>query len=321
MLSMSDFDEADDVAAGQAVLGVDTSTDPTMARFDDPFEADDSGPLPGDPPEDLAGEVVAPTDPTAVHRAETARLGQLTGFVGRFLPHPGHTYREGTHGDPVRPADHLVPRDVIELRWTAVSRGANRDHRHRRSLDGSTLMSYGYWPQDYFGNLFRTPGASIPPPPLSDGGCLKWIVQTLESSQAFAAVGVGKNPRGLSGGTYPTAWVYAVGYTEDDDFDPCELTRKLKYAIVVSVQATDDQEAIDRLDSISNLVADLLSGGGPDGYVQGLSRVESGRYDGAKMNDGVPLLMAENTYLHSLTMLGTIAYIVQTRAGRLVSED
>ena len=140
-------------------------------------------------------------------------------------------------------------------------------------------------------------------------------------SQAFAAVGVGKNPRGLSGGTYPTAWVYAVGYTEDDDFDPCELTRKLKYAIVVSVQATDDQEAIDRLDSISNLVADLLSGGGPDGYVQGLSRVESGRYDGAKMNDGVPLLMAENTYLHSLTMLGTIAYIVQTRAGRLVSED
>lgn len=179
-------------------------------------------------------------------------------------------------------------------------------------------MSGGYFPADYFGATTPGMGLIAPDQPLTDAMALCWIRDTLVDSEIFASVQLGRVVT-VSNGEFPAAWVYPVGFTEVDDVDPTQITRKLMYAVGITVRVESDDvdselAGIGRLDALSNAVANLLSSDGPEGYIPGLSRIESGKYDTIPL--GTRDAPEIGTAFTGITIYGSLCYLVEGRFGR-----
>jgi hypothetical protein len=175
-----------------------------------------------------------------------------------------------------------------------------------------------YFAPSYFAPSYFAPSdfaSTAAGAPLSDVAALAWVRDRLEDSGLFGSVRIGRG-RGPASGEFPLAWVLPVAFTEADDHDPIALTRTLRFAVWVAVasEGTDDRAALDqlrRLDLLSNAVADRIADG-PPWSIPGLSRVESGRYEAP--------IEATNPDLAALTLFGSIAYLIEGRAGRRESQ-
>jgi hypothetical protein len=158
---------------------------------------------------------------------------------------------------------------------------------------------------------------------LSDAAALCWARDTLTGSGLFETVRIGRLVRPVGSAGFPSAWVFPIGFSESDDVDPVELVRTLRYAVAISIRAEDPDDelgAIEAMDTLSNKVANLLSGDGPDESIPGLTRIDSGRYDvlTGSLTDPLSTNGTPNggNFSAGLTLMGTIAYFVEGRAGR-----
>ena len=176
-----------------------------------------------------------------------------------------------------------------------------------------------YFPESYFGGTslgYAPTGDSVivQDPALTDAGCLAWIKEQLDGSGLFAWTGIGRITTLQTNGEYPSAWIYPVGYQEIDDVDPEVMTRKFSFVILVLTAADDpgqDVENIQQLDDISRSVAELLEQG-PPGAIQGLSRIEAGKYDVIPI--GTTARPAVGTQTSGIYLQGSIAYLIDRSA-------
>lgn len=151
--------------------------------------------------------------------------------------------------------------------------------------------------------------------PLTDALALIWVRDQLVHSGLFEHVQLGRFARDVGDNGYPAAWISPLGFTETDEVDPVQITRSLKYAVslVIKPEDPDDEiQSITDLDGLSNSVADLLSAGAPYGALNGLTRIESGRYE--QPNNHTSPRGPGNTM--GLTLTGTVAYLIDGRGGR-----
>ena len=176
----------------------------------------------------------------------------------------------------------------------------------------------GYFASSYFGGTgaFVLTPAGVLDEPLSDASCLIWIRDRLQSSGYLEWVGIGRTTHQGNNNDYPAAWIYPVGFSESDDVDPYQPTRKLSYAIYLVVKPEDpldDLASIKALDRLSNQVANLLSGNGPEGCIGALSRVETGKYDVIPL--GTRDKPAIGTQTSGIYLFGTVAYLIEGQLG------
>ena len=190
-----------------------------------------------------------------------------------------------------------------------------------------------YFPRSFFGG--SVPGAYLsypttspatppetppdyldPEAPQSDAKVLAWVRDELIGSGLFEQVRVGPQSRAGTMADLPSAWVYPVSFAETDEVDPIEITRTLRFLVQVSIRVDDPDDdllSIDRLDTLSNQVADLVLIG-PPGCLPGLARLESGRYqpDGTSQRaDAANLGQVVRMVLNF-----ALAYLVEGRSGR-----
>ena len=177
-----------------------------------------------------------------------------------------------------------------------------------------------YFPPSYFGAAgFFAQAVDVVVPvvdvQLTDSLCLVWVKEQLDSSGKFGWTGIGRLTQIPSNADYPAGWIYPVSFRELDDVDPQQLTRTLSYCVMVMVAIGDEDElvTIDRLDSISNEVSNLLSTG-PPGSIIGWSKVETGKYDVVPI--GTRDKPSFGTQTAALYLYGSIAYLIPARDSR-----
>ena len=181
-----------------------------------------------------------------------------------------------------------------------------------------------FFPDSYFGAngaMLETPSEElINPVPLCDSACLEWAKTVISDLGLFGWVRYGRTFKSPGAGDFPVAWIYPIGFREDDQVDPYEMVRILTYGVYVGVKEDANDEDIKlthTLDFLSNAVANVHTGSGPPGCITGMSRVEQGKYDVIPIGSRdkpVPDGPTAGVYL-----IGNVAYTISGRASRLTN--